>query len=156
VTGAPGGLVSADAFLQKWTPLIQASPAYKHHGLIIINFDEGGYTLSASQGGGFVIAFEGQTCCSELPGPNLGSFPETDSLGPYTLTFGSYGGDRTGAVLLSNQLKPGTVSKVGFNHFSLLKTLEDNFRTKSYLGYAGQPGLISIFGGAHSDVKTSR
>ena len=43
VTGAPGGLVSADAFLQKWVPLIMASPAYQQDGLLIINFDESAY-----------------------------------------------------------------------------------------------------------------
>ena len=154
VTGAPGGLVSADAFLQKWIPKIQASEAYRHDGLIIITFDEGGYTLSQSTAGGFLIAFQGQTCCSEQPGPNLGSYPQSSTFGPYTLTFGSYGGDRTGAVLLSPLLKPGTVSNVPFNHYSMLKSLEDNFRTHSYLGYAGQPGLISFFGSARSDIQT--
>lgn len=29
VTGQPGGPVSDDAFLQKWIPAIQASPAYQ-------------------------------------------------------------------------------------------------------------------------------
>ena len=46
VTGQPGGLVSADAFLQKWIPIIQSSRAYQRDGLIVINFDEGGYTLA--------------------------------------------------------------------------------------------------------------
>jgi hypothetical protein len=154
VTGAPGGLVSADAFLKKWIPMIQASPAYQRDGLIIVTFDEGGYTLTVTPSGGFIIAFQGQACCSEQPGPNLGSYPQSSQFGPYTLTFGSYGGDRTGAVLLSPRLKPGTVSNVPFNHYSMLKTLEDNFGIRSYLGYAGQPGLISFFGSAHSDVLT--
>jgi hypothetical protein len=56
-------------------------------------------------------------------------------------------------VLLSPFLKSGTVSYTPFNHYSLLRTLEDNFRTKSYLGYAGQPGLIGFFGSAHSDIS---
>lgn len=154
VTGAPGGLVSADAFVQKWVPMIQASDAYKHDGLIIITFDEGGYTLSTTSSGGFAIAFQGQTCCSEQPGPNLGSYPQSSTFGPYTLTYGSYGGDRTGTVLLSPMLKAGTVSNIPFNHYSMLKSLEDNFGTKSYLGYAGQPGLISFFGSARSDIQT--
>jgi hypothetical protein len=34
--GRPGGLVSADAFLQKWVPLITASPAFKEDGLLVI------------------------------------------------------------------------------------------------------------------------
>jgi hypothetical protein len=44
--GQPGGLISADAFLQKWIPLIQASKAYQHEGLIVITFDEGGLSPS--------------------------------------------------------------------------------------------------------------
>jgi hypothetical protein len=154
VTGAPGGLTSANLFLEKWIPMIQASEAYKHDGLIIVTFDESGYTLTVNSSGGFVISFQGQTCCSEMPGPNLAPYPQSSTFGPYTLSFGSYGGDRTGAVLLSPLLKAGTVSNVPFNHYSMLKSLEDNFRTSSYLGYAGQPGLISFFGSAHSDIET--
>ncbi len=154
VTGAPGGLVSANAFLEKWIPMIEASPAFRRDGLILINFDEGGYTLSANPAGGYVIAFQGQACCSEQPGPNLGSYPQSSTFDPYTLTYGSYGGDRTGAVLLSPHLKGGTVSNFPFNHYSMLRTLEDNFHTGSYLGYAGQPGLVGFFGSTHSDIQT--
>ncbi len=154
VTGQPGGLVSADAFLQKWVPLIQQSAAYRQDGLLVITFDEGGYTLGKTESGGTLIDFVGQSCCSEQPGPNLGSFPQTSAIGAYTLTFGSYGGDRTGAVLLSPFLKPGTVSNTPFNHYSLLKTLEEVFKTDGYLGYAGQPGLVSFFGCVSSDIST--
>ena len=38
--GRPGGLVSADTFLQKWVPKILASPAYKAGGMLVITFDE--------------------------------------------------------------------------------------------------------------------
>jgi hypothetical protein len=48
-------------------------------------------------------------------------------------------------MLLSPLLKPGTVSNTPFNHYSLLKTLEDVFDTDSYLGYAGQAGLLGFF-----------
>ena len=41
VTGAPGGLVQADAFLSQWVPAIMAAPAYRDGGLIVITFDEG-------------------------------------------------------------------------------------------------------------------
>jgi len=146
--GAQGGLVSANAFLMKWVPLILGSEAYKRGGLLIINFDEGGLTIS-----GFTISAEGETCCSERKGPNLGAFPQSSTIGPYTLTFGSYGGDRTGAVLLSPFVKAGTVSNTGFNHYSMLKTIEDIFDL-DYLGYAGAPGLVGFFGCASSDVAT--
>jgi hypothetical protein len=71
------------------------------------------------------------------------------------LTFQSYGGDRTGAVLLSPFLEPGTVSYTPFNHYSLLKTLEDIFDTDAYLGYAGSPGLVGFFGCVTSDIATN-
>ncbi|HET6966610.1 MAG TPA: alkaline phosphatase family protein [Acidimicrobiales bacterium] len=38
--GQPGGLTSANAFLQQWVPAIEASPAYQQDGLIVITFDE--------------------------------------------------------------------------------------------------------------------
>jgi hypothetical protein len=153
--GQPGGLVSADAFLQKWIPLIQASTAYQKDGLIIINFDESGLTVQASANGVLTISAQGQFCCNEQPGPNLAPFPQTTNITPtISLSFQSYGGDRTGAVLLSPFLKPGTVSNTPFNHYSLLKSLEDIFDTDEYLGYAAQPGLVGFFGCVTSDIAT--
>jgi hypothetical protein len=148
--GEPGGLVSADAFLQKWVPLITTSPAFKN-GLLVINFDEGGFSVSVNSAGGVVISAEGETCCSQRKGPNLGTFPQSSMIGTFTLSFGSYGGDRTGAVLLSPSVKAGRVSNTGFNHYSLLKTIEDIFDL-DYLGYAGAPGLVPFFGCGESDV----
>jgi hypothetical protein len=156
VNGQPGGLVSADAFLQKWVPEILASPAYKKDGLIVINFDEGGLSVVPNPNGGFLINAPGLFCCNEQPGPNLAPFPQSSTIGPYRLTFQSYGGDRTGAVLLSRFVRPGTISYTPFNHFSLLKSLEDIFDTGEHLGYAGQPGLLGFFGTVKSDISTRR
>jgi hypothetical protein len=153
--GQPGGLVSADAFLQKWIPLIQASKAYQKDGLIIINFDEGGLSIQAGANGQLSIVAPGLFCCNEQPGPNLAPFPQSTNITPtISLTFENYGGDRTGAVLLSPFLKPGTVSNTPFNHYSLLKSLEDIFDTDEYLGYAAQPGLVGFFGCVTSDIST--
>jgi hypothetical protein len=151
--GQPGGLVSADAFLQKWIPLIQSSKAYQEDGLIVINFDESGLTVQASANGQLSITAQGLFCCNEQPGPNLAPFPQTTNITPtISLTFQNYGGDRTGAVLLSPFIKPGTVSNTPFNHYSLLKSLEDIFDTDEYLGYAAQPGLVGFFGCVTSDI----
>jgi hypothetical protein len=154
VNGQPGGLVSADQFLQKWVPAIMASAAYRKDGLLIINFDESGASISQDSSGHVVVTFPGQTCCSEQPGPNLGTFPSSSTIGSFVLNFQSFGGDRTGAVLLSPFLQPGTVSDTPFNHYSLLKTLEEVFATHGYLGYAAQPGLVSFFGCVSSDIAT--
>jgi len=152
--GHPGGLISADAFLQKWIPLIQASKAYQHDGLIIINFDEGGLSVGPNpNGAGILVSAPGQFCCNEQPGPNLAPFPQTTAIAPgVALAFQSYGGDRTGAVLLASFLKPGTTSDTPFNHYSLLKSLENIFDTDGYLGYAAAPGLVPFFGSVSSDI----
>jgi hypothetical protein len=153
--GQPGGLVSADAFLQKWVPLITSSKAFQRDGLLVINFDESGLDVAVSSGGVLNISAAGQFCCNEQPGPNLASFPQTTSLAPtVSLTFQSYGGDRTGALLLSPFIQAGTVSNTPFNHYSLLKSLEDIFDIDEYLGYAGAPGLVGFFGCATSDIST--
>jgi hypothetical protein len=45
------------------------------------------------------------------------------------------GGGRTGTVLVSPFLRPGTVNDTGYNHYSLLRTIEDTFGLAP-LGYA--------------------
>jgi hypothetical protein len=117
--GETGSLEGADAFLHYWIPIIQKSPAYKADGLIIITFDE-------------ALSIDATACCDEPSGPNT-LRPGVN--GP--------GGGRTGAIILSPFIKPGTVSDVPYNHYSLLRTVEDIFGL-SHLGYAGQPGLAAF------------
>jgi hypothetical protein len=129
VDGQPGGLVSADAFLRQWVPLILGSPAFRKDGLLIVTFDESsGPQTDAS------------ACCGELAGPNT---PRPGITGP--------GGGRTGAVLLSPFIKPGTRSAAPYNHYALLRSIEDLFGLP-YLGYAAAPGLA----GFGADVYTAR
>lgn len=119
VNGEPGSLESAQDFLQHWIPRITSSPAYKKDGLIIITFDE-------------ALSINAEACCNQRPGPNT---PNPGVNGP--------GGGRTGAVLLSRFIRPGTVSNVPYNHYSMLRTVEDLFGL-SHLGYANQPGLANF------------
>lgn len=113
-----GDLIAADAFLAKWVPEIMASPAFKQDGLLLITFDESGVSDSVS-------------CCNEPAGLNT---PAPGISGP--------GGGRTGAVALSPYVQPGTVSDVPYNHYSLLKSLEQIYGIDQYLGYANLPGLV--------------
>lgn len=53
------------------------------------------------------------------------------------LTKSCCGGDQTGLVMISKFIKPGTVSTMPYNHYSMLKRIEDIFQL-GYLGYAGQ------------------
>ncbi|HEX5459397.1 MAG TPA: alkaline phosphatase family protein [Steroidobacteraceae bacterium] len=131
VDGKTGGLAGINGFLQKWVPVITRSPAFRKDGLLIITFDESDGAASD--------AFD--ACCNEQP---LSSSPDQPGLkGP--------GGGRIGAVLLSPYIRPGTVSAVPYNHYSLLRTVEDIFDL-GHLGYAAEPGL-STFG---PDVFTRR
>jgi hypothetical protein len=118
VNGEPGGLVSADAFLRQWVPLILASEAFRRDGLLIVTFDESSGPQSDSS-----------ACCDETPGPNAA---RPGLAGP--------GGGRTGTVLLSPFIKPGSNSDTPYNHYALLRSIEDIFGLP-YLGYAGAAGL---------------
>jgi len=154
--GAPGGLKSINAFLQKWVPVILDSPAYKKAGLVIINFDEGGSGKIQQMPGGTLVTVYGVSCCGQQEGPNLdGKYPTVITHASHgrriTKKTLSFGGDRTGALLLSKYIRPSTVSDAPYNHYSLLKSLEEIFGIHQYLGYAGQKGL-AIFG---SDVFTN-
>jgi hypothetical protein len=155
VNGDPGGLVSSDEFLKKWVPLIMASPGYQKDGLIIINFDESAYASvtqdATTTPSTMTLTYSGETCCNQPPGPNV-KFPIAQTL-PAALTKYPYdikivttkhGGDRTGAVLLSPFIKPGTVSATPYNHYAMLKSLEDIFQVGGYLGYAAQEGLVGF------------
>jgi hypothetical protein len=137
--GAAGGYTSMNAFLTKWIPIILASPAYQADGLLIINFDESNYVATVS-GSTVTITFPGNFCCNEQPGPNLAPYPQTVTAPGYNLVYGNYGGDNTGAILLSPFIKPGTVSTVPYNHYSMLKTVENIFNLP-LLGNAQTSGL---------------
>jgi hypothetical protein len=115
--GTPGGLARVHTFLTEWVPRLVASPAYRDGGLLAVIFDEGSGDSSA--------------CCGEQPGPSS-PFPGGESGGP--------GGGRTGAVLLSPYVTPGSVTNAAYNHYSLLRSIEDLFGL-DHLGYAGAAGL---------------
>ncbi len=142
VDGQPGGLVSADKFLQDAVPKILGSPAYQHDGLLIVTFDE-----ADSQGG------DASACCHEPRGPNIGPgamvvFDNPPPDPPEKIPdkgpgIAGPGGGRVGAVLVSRFIKPRTVSKAAYNHYSLLRSIEDFFDLE-HLGYAGQKGLKSF------------
>jgi hypothetical protein len=147
--GGPGGLRSINVFLQKWIPVILHSPAYKEDGLIIINFDEGGNGKIEQTSTGIVATVYGEFCCQQQEGPNLDmKYPVEATVMSHgkwvTRKTLNFGGDRTGALVLSRYIRPGTFSNVPYNHYSLLKSLEEIFGIHEYLGYAGQTGLVTF------------
>jgi hypothetical protein len=145
VDGAPGGFISADAFLQHLVPQILASPAFKQDGLLVITFDEAEIKAHFDQKTGEVVMQGGDvsSCCDEQPGPNITAGAKVFNMpdkGPGIL---GPGGGKIGAVLVSPFVKPGTVSTAPYNHYALLKTLEDVFGL-DHLGYAGRAGLVGF------------
>jgi hypothetical protein len=114
---SPGGFAGIEAFLRQWVPRIEASAAFRDRGAILVTFDE-----SASGAG---------SCCGETTGPNT---PNNGGPDP-----GS-GGGRVGAVMVSPCIQPGTVTDVAYNHYSLLRSVEDNFGL-AHLANADTSGL---------------
>jgi hypothetical protein len=121
--GQPGGMAQANTFLKGLVPQILASPAYKDHGLLIVTFDEAEADAQSNP--------DASACCGEQPGPNT-----VNAGGPIP----GPGGGRIGAVMLSPCITPGTVTTDAYNHYSLLRSVEDNFGLP-HLGFAGQAGL---------------
>ncbi len=96
--------------------------------MIVINFDESGTDEDAS------------ACCGEVDslGYSDPSHPDMNEPGLY-----GPGGGKVGAVVLSKFIKGGTVSTVPYNHYSLLRSVEDIFGLP-HLGDAKQPQVVSF------------
>jgi hypothetical protein len=125
--GAPAGMAPADAFLARIVPQILRSPAYHDGGLLVITVDE------APSSGEFA---DSSGCCGQPRYPNV------PAAGPTGLS--PRGGGTVGALLLSPLLfKAGSTSQEQYNHFSLLRTIEDGFGV-AHLGYAALPGVKSF------------
>lgn len=133
VDGEPGGLASADDFLRQWIPVIRSSPAYQLDGMIVILFDEAEFSTSNT---------DASACCNEQPGPDS---PLPGIVGP--------GGGRTGAVILSPFVTPGSVNDTPYNHYAFLKSVEQLFNL-GYLGFAAQSGL-KAFGSDVYNLQTT-
>ena len=109
-----------------WVPfagqVIAGHWRYQDGGLIVVTFDEGS---------------DSAACCGEASGfrPDHPNVPLPGENGP--------GGGRTGAVLLSPLIRPGTISTVDYNHYSLLRTIEDIFGLP-HLGDAAMPQVRSF------------
>jgi hypothetical protein len=117
--GGPGGLQAADAFLRRWVPTITGSPGFAQHGMLIVTWDEANMSST-------------DACCDQQTGPNT---PSPGVSGP--------GGGRTGTVLISPFVKPGSVNPTEYNHYGLLRSVENIFGL-GHLGYAGRDGLKSF------------
>jgi hypothetical protein len=126
--GSPGGLQASDAFLAQWVPKILASPAYRADGLLVITFADGPPGDSSG-------------CCQ--------------SAGAGALAGSASGGGRVGALLLSRFVTPGGESTAPYNHYSLLRTVEDIFGLP-HLADAGRASVSSFSGDVLKGVFSKR
>ena len=131
-SGQPAGLPAADGFLRKVVPKILASKAYKDDGLLAITVDQ-----APSSG----VDADSSSCCGQ---------PRYPGLPPGAAGLPPSGGGEVGALLLSRFVKPNTLNQDQYNHFSLLRTIEDLFALK-HLGYAASRGVSSFDSAVFSD-----
>ncbi len=131
--GAPAGLPAAEGFLRRVVPEILHSPAYKQGGLLVITTDQAPATGAGA---------DSSSCCAQpdFPGvPGNQPTPSASAVGKLPPP----GGGQVGALLLSPYVKPHSFDQEPFNHFSLLRMIEDLFGL-SHLGYAGRAGVGSF------------
>jgi hypothetical protein len=126
--GGAGGLPAADALLSQVVPKILASPAYKRDGLLLITSDEAPATGELA---------DSSSCCGQPRFPNL---PPPTGL---AASLPPEGGGQVGALMLSPFVKAHAISQEPYDHFSLLRTIEDLFGLK-HLGYAGAAKVTSL------------
>jgi phosphatidylinositol-3-phosphatase len=120
--GAAAGPAAAVPQLEEMAGEILASPAFKKDGLLVITGDE------APSSGDFA---DSSSCCGQPKYPN------------YTAPGFGQGGGQVGALLLSPFIKGGTSDQERYNHFTLLRTIEDIFGVR-HLGYAALPVVKSL------------
>ena len=122
-----GGLTSVDHFLSTYVPKIEASPAFGKDGLLLIMADE---SDAGSQ--------DATSCCGETFGPNSplpGIYPESGN---------GQGGGLIGALAIGRCVRAGAKDATPYNHYSLLRSLEDLYGVNTHLGMAGASGLASF------------
>ncbi|HUJ55004.1 MAG TPA: alkaline phosphatase family protein [Gaiellaceae bacterium] len=119
-----------DTFLRTWVTAIMHSRAWTGHSAIFITWDEGGYEDSSP------YAPEDDTGCCDSPVlPSSPANPATGGGGD--LAGGTeYGGGHVPMIVVTRDGPHGVTDSTPTNHYSLLQTIEQNWRLP-YLGDAG-------------------
>lgn len=122
---------NADAFVQNAVTTIMSSRAWTPHSAIFIVSDEGDYSGTTSTGGWASTA----GCCDSpvLPAGD----PDISSAWPG----GMYGGGLVPAIVIDPSGPHHFVSNAPFNHYSLLRTIEDAWNLPE-LGYTSDHAQV--------------
>ncbi len=126
--GGPAGFAGINTFLETWVPKILGSPAFKKDGLLLITYDE-----AESSG-----TLEDDTACCDEPPSISAAGTQTGMPG-----VGGPGGGRIGMLAISPFIAPGSTTATPYNHFSMLRSIEDIFGLP-HLGEAAAPGLAAF------------
>jgi phosphatidylinositol-3-phosphatase len=124
---------NADAFVQGAVTTIMSSRAWTRHSAIFIVADEGDFTGNAVNGG-----WDSPAGCCDSPVLPKGD-PDISASWPG----GKYGGALVPAVVIDPSGPRHFVSNVAYNHYSMLRTIEDAW---------GLPELA--FTSDHAQVRT--
>ncbi|HEX6500941.1 MAG TPA: alkaline phosphatase family protein [Micromonosporaceae bacterium] len=108
----------ADAFVKQAVTTIMSSKAWTRHSAIFIVADEGDYTANATNGG-----WDSPAGCCDSPVLRAGD-PAINPNWPG----GVYGGGKVPAIIVTGDGPHHHTSQVAYNHYSLLRTLEDAWR----------------------------
>ncbi len=109
---------NADAFVQSSVDTIMSSRAWTRHSAIFIVADEGDFTGNAQNGG-----WDSPAGCCDSPVLPAGD-PDISASWPG----GLYGGGLVPAVVIDQSGPRHFVSDIDYNHYSLLRTIEDAWR----------------------------
>lgn len=104
-----GLIATGDSFLSTWVGKIMASPAWNGNSVIFIQWDEADFT-----GSGFIGFGDDSGCCDSVAGQ---------------------GGGHVVSLVISHSNHSAVTSNVAYNHYSLLRTVEEGWQL-GCLGFA--------------------
>jgi hypothetical protein len=117
---------NADAFVQNTVETIMGSAAWTPRSAIVVITDENDYTGNSTTGG-----WENADGCCDSP-----YIPAGDTRISADWPGGTYGGGLIPAIVVTGAGPRGIVDDTPYNHYSLLRTIEDNWHL-GHIGYSG-------------------
>ncbi len=118
----PGRIARGDAYAGKLIDRIMQSPVWSQPGntAIVVTFDEASHHIYPGDPTG---------CCAYEPG-----------------SLANFGGGRIATIVIANHGPRGLEDPTPYNHYSLLRTVEDAFGIPEHLGHAAdtEKGVVSM------------
>ncbi len=132
------GYQQGDAFLQQWVSAIMNSRAWNRNSVIFITWDEGGFSNVSPYGPESTAG-----CCDSPILANPPVNPVDVSGGDLAPAAGGavFGGAQVPMIVISGHVHGHVVDPTPYNHYSLLRTVEDIFQL-GYLQLAGDSNQV--------------